>query len=140
MAASDELRKVQLDYVRMGTVLVAQMLRDLADVGDEVIRAADADAPASKIHGSLSAKANVTKSGISVAMRISYAKSKGAGPAFEQIQGAATFRHPLFGNREHWYTQAADPFLRPALESRTAIAERRMTEVIEKAARASGWH
>lgn len=140
MSAADDLRRVQLDYQRMGTVLVAQMLHELAQIGEEVARDADADAPASKIHGSISATPRVRGSGITVDLRISHAKSKGAGPAFEQIGGASTFRHPLFGNRNYWYPQAADPFLRPALESKRAVAENRMAEVIEKAARASGWH
>lgn len=139
MAGSDELRKVQLDYVRMSTAVVAQMLHELGEVGEKVVRKADADAPASKIHGSLSSRAVVGKNGVSVQMRISGARSKGAGPAFESISGRVTFRHPLFGDRGWWYPQAAQPFLAPALESHRAIAENRMTEVIEKTARQSGW-
>lgn len=139
MDASGELRKLQLDYIKMGTVVVAQMLHELGDVGEKVVREADADAPASKIHGSLSSKANVSKSGVNIQMRLSGAKSKGAGPAFESISGKATFRHPLFGNRNHWYPQPADPFLRPALQRNTAAAEQAMAEVIDKAASQSGW-
>lgn len=139
MAGSDELRRLQLDYLRMGTALTAQMLHKLGEVGEKVVREADADAPASKIHGSLSSKAKVSKNGINIQMRISGAKSKGAGPAFESISGKPTFRHPLFGDRQHWYTQAADPFLRPALDRNASEAERQMAEVIDDAASQSGW-
>lgn len=139
MAASDDLRRVQLDYIKMGTVLAAQTLHALAEVGQQVVREADANAPASKIHGSLSSTANITGRGVTVAMRISGAKSKGAGPAFESISGKPTFRHPLFGDRDHWYTQAARPFLKPALDRKARDAERQIADVVEKAARASGW-
>lgn len=139
MAASDELRKVQLDYLKMGAVLTAHMLHQLGDVGEKVVREADADAPASKIHGSLSSRASVSKNGITIQMRISGAKSKGAGPAFESISGKPTFRHPLFDNRNYWYTQPADPFLKPALDRNAAEAEKRLGEVIEDAASQSGW-
>lgn len=34
-----------------------------------------------------------------------------------------TFRHPLFGNRNHWVNQPAHPFLHPALESKRGEIE-----------------
>ena len=139
MAGSDELRRLQLDYIKMGTVAVAQMLHEFSEVGEKVIREADADAPASKIHGSLSSRGNITKAGATVRMRISGAQSKGAGPAFESISGKQTFRHPLFGKRTHWYPQPADPFLRPALQRNVGEAEKKLTEIIDEAASRSGW-
>lgn len=139
MDASDELRKVQLDYIRMGTAMTAQLLRDIAEVGQDVARQADANAPASKIHGSVSSRAMMRGSAGSAEMKISGAKSQGAGPAFESISGKPTFRHPLYGNRRWWYTQPAQPFLRPAFEKGVEDAENRIGDAIEKAARASGW-
>lgn len=139
MDASDELRRVQLDYIAMGTAMTAQLLHEIADAAQDVAREADSNAPASKIHGSVSSKASMRGSGAVAEMRISGARSQGAGPAFEQIGGSATFRHPLFGNKRHWYTQAAQPFLRPAFEKGVQVAEGRIADAIEKAARASGW-
>jgi hypothetical protein len=38
------------------------------------------------------------------------------GRSWEYQTYSPTFRHPLFGNRRHWYDQRARPFIRPAIE------------------------
>lgn len=35
----------------------------------------------------------------------------------------ATWRHPLFGNRSHWYTQRGRKFLQPAAEAKAPYME-----------------
>jgi len=54
---------------------------------------------------------------------------------------AAEFRarHPLFGNREHWYGPPGDRFLLPALVSSMDAAMRRYAQKIDKMAHAAGW-
>nr|MDT0660865.1 hypothetical protein [Micromonospora sp. DSM 115978] len=63
---------------------------------------------------------------------------------FEGIGGrrsgsAATFRHPLFGNAQRWYTQATRPFLHPAAQAKAAVTRRLVVRVVDDAARAHGF-
>lgn len=57
---------------------------------------------------------------------------------FEGISGP-TFRHPVFGNRQVWVTQAARPFLKPAVESKRDEFMEAAGDAVEGAARATGW-
>ena len=41
----------------------------------------------------------------------------GGTAALEHHGDPGTFRHPVFGNRANWVSQAAHPFLHPALEA-----------------------
>jgi hypothetical protein len=50
-----------------------------------------------------------------------------------------TFRHPLFGDREHWYTQAARPFDWPAVQANREAVGRAVAEVVDDAARRHGF-
>jgi hypothetical protein len=54
---------------------------------------------------------------------------------------AAEFRarHPLFGNREHWYGPPGQRFLLPAIETSMDAAMRRYAQKIDKLARAAGF-
>jgi len=42
-------------------------------------------------------------------------------------------RHPLFGNREHWYTNNTPAFLAPALEANAKVVAVRMGETLTRA-------
>jgi hypothetical protein len=48
-------------------------------------------------------------------------------------------RHPLFGNRDHWYGPPGEPFLRPAAFAKADAAIRRYAHKIDRMARAAGW-
>lgn len=50
---------------------------------------------------------------------------------------ASTFRHPLYGDRNRWYTQATRPYLQPA--ARRAEVRKAVTDVVEAAARRHGF-
>ena len=47
------------------------------------------------------------------------------------VQGK--FRHPLFGDREHWYDQTARPFLAPALEAHRDKAAIEILDAVHEA-------
>ena len=51
---------------------------------------------------------------------------RSAAMAFEHGRGSSgTFRHPLFGDKRHWYPQTARPYMTPARDSHAeAFAER----------------
>ncbi len=56
----------------------------------------------------------VTASGAKVTVKAGGAKAPHAAP-FENKGERGSFRHPVFGNREVWVSQKAQPFLGPSL-------------------------
>lgn len=48
-------------------------------------------------------------------------------------------RHPLFGDREHWYGPPGEPFLAPAADASADAAMRRYAKKIDGWARKAGY-
>lgn len=48
-------------------------------------------------------------------------------------------RHPLFGNRKHWYGPPGAPFLAPAAEQRAGAAMDKFAQVIDRKAMEAGF-
>lgn len=53
-----------------------------------------------------------------------------AGPLYEARK---SWRHPLFGDREHWYAQQGRPFVDPEVKARAAFIEQEAIKAIEAA-------
>lgn len=51
---------------------------------------------------------------------------------------SSSFRHPLFGNRNFWYTQQTRPFLAPAVEANRKGGIEAMVAAIQEAKRETG--
>lgn len=62
--------------------------------------------------------------------------SSDVGPAYP---GETRARHPLFGNRRHWYGPPGKPFLVPAADLKADAAMRRYADKVDKMARAAGF-
>ncbi len=56
----------------------------------------------------------------------------------EGITGVDKFRHPLFGDTEHWYDQPTRPFLAKAVEDKGDAAIREIQDGLEAALRSVG--
>ena len=63
------------------------------------------------------------------------AKRAPHGPLYEDVRHRGSFRHPLFGNRRHWYSQRTRPFLQPAVEAKRGFIRREAEAAIEEAKR-----
>jgi len=50
-----------------------------------------------------------------------------------------TFRHPLFGNRKRWVSQAARPFLYPGARPHFEQVDRDIAAVVDEVARKAGF-
>jgi hypothetical protein len=50
-----------------------------------------------------------------------------------------TFRHPLFGNRKHWYTQVARPFLVKGARPYFEKIDAELSATVDEAARKAGF-
>lgn len=62
--------------------------------------------------------------------------SSSVGPAYPaEVQA----RHPLFGNRKHWYGPPGPPFLGPALDARSGEAMAKYAKKIDRMLRQAGW-
>jgi hypothetical protein len=59
-----------------------------------------------------------------------------AGPAYPAETRA---RHPLFGNRKHWYGPPGAPFLGPAADQRAGAAMARYAQKIDRMCRKAGF-
>jgi len=59
-----------------------------------------------------------------------------AGPAYP---GETRARHPLFGNKHHWYGPPGEPFLAPAAEQRAGAAMDKFALVIDRKAMEAGF-
>lgn len=59
--------------------------------------------------------------------------------AFNNFDREGTFRHPLFGNRERWYSQVARPFLVKGARPHFEKVDARIIEAVDAAARKAGF-
>jgi len=88
----------------------------------------------SRIPGSI----RVLGSNQKVVVRAGGAKAPHAAP-YENHGFPGTFRHPLFGDRDHWYPQAARPFLTPALANKSDELNRTVLANLDAAFHAAGF-
>ena len=58
------------------------------------------------------------------------------GPAYP---GETRARHPLFGDRSHWYGPPGEPFLGPAADASAGAAMARYAQKIDKMVREAGF-
>lgn len=53
--------------------------------------------------------------------------------------GETRHRHPLFGNRRHWYGPPGEPFLGPAVDERAGAAMAKYAQVVDDMCRERGF-
>lgn len=58
---------------------------------------------------------------------------------FEHGGRSGKFRHPRWGDREHWYSQTARPFLYPALLAKGDEAAEQIADVVDRVTREAGF-
>jgi hypothetical protein len=68
-------------------------------------------------------------------LRGPYVKYRGSAPTIGRLaENRGTWRHPLFGDRRHWYVQSAPAFLVPAVRAADSMIEAEMIAAVEEAA------
>nr|BFF17134.1 hypothetical protein GCM10025730_06550 [Promicromonospora thailandica] len=98
--------------------------------GQEMFSDARGDASwSSRIPGSLSLRVSLGGSRPGIAIRASL-KSAPHARVYEGLLGD-TFRHPLFGDRDHWYVERARPYLLPAVERQTEEIVAELTRIVD---------
>lgn len=69
-----------------------------------------------------------------VTVRGPYIRYRGEAPQIGRLNELRTeWRHPLFGNRQHWYAQRGRRFLQPAAEGKWNTVMREAGEAIKQA-------
>lgn len=135
---------------------VRKLINDLRKIGDGVGRnlgkefkkAAGPVADQARSNASWSTRIpGAISVGVSSSRRFPGAQIKVAkGPApharlyeFGSGRRSASFRHPVYGNREVWVEQATRPFIRPAIRAKGEGFIKACDAAVDQAARANGF-
>lgn len=123
--ADSELAVTVRKGLRASGEIVAERARDIASEHSTSIP------PTIKVRTAGAAVAVVAGGGdVAIAELFELGNARGAKSV---MAGAATFRHPVFGNGDRWVTQATHPFLAPALEESLPEVETAVTEALDVA-------
>jgi cation diffusion facilitator CzcD-associated flavoprotein CzcO len=79
---------------------------------------------------------SIAKRGVDI--KVSRKKAPHARP-YEGITRSGKFRHPVFGNRDRWVSQATRPFLDPAVRQHRDKVRRALVDLVDDAARRHGF-
>lgn len=137
---ADDFRNFQRTLKQLDQTVSRELNRELRRVlNATIVPAARANASwSSRIPGAIKPTVGTTKIGARVA-----SKQAPHGRAFEGLakglRSRSSFRHPVFGNRNVWVSQATRPFLAPAFDTHAAAATKAAEQAIDSAARAAGF-
>lgn len=124
---------------KMPAELRLELRPKLRKGGDIVAAEAKANAGAwsSRIPGAISVSSNLSASRGGVVVRVSSKRAPHARPYEGLAKGGTrdSFRAPLFGDREHWYSHATRPFLMPALRAKRDAVKDVIREAVRTATR-----
>lgn len=128
--------RLQRDMRRMAPETKKQLNKELKDLlRQDIVPSAKGHASwSSRIPGAIKPQVTVKKVGLRVR-----AKNAPHARPYEGISQGATFRHPVFGNRNVWVTQAARPFLDPAVEEHKEEFMEAAGTAVDEAADKTGW-
>ncbi|MFI2663736.1 hypothetical protein [Micromonospora carbonacea] len=134
--------EVRIDLREIPKTLRKELRPALKKTGDQVAQAARARASWSRrIPGAIRVKVLYgRRSGVIITVNRKKAPHARAYEGIAARMGnASSFRHPLFGDRNHWYTQRTRPFLHPAAQARRAQVQADIVKVVAAAASRRGF-
>lgn len=112
--------------------------RALRDSGNVLAERARANASWSgRIPGAIVVRASFRVNREAVEVRVARGRAPHGRP-YEGIRRNSSFRHPVFGNRSVWVSQATRPFLRPAAEQVGPQAAQEAREAVVQVLRDAG--
>lgn len=138
---SEAIGQLASDLYKMGIAGRRNLQGRMAALAGPLL--ADAQSRASwshRIPGAMSVKGttDTTRGRVGVQLRVSVAAAPHA-RAYEGLTGGNSFRHPLYGNREHWFTQRARPYAMPAVLAKGDAVGKALLDAFEAAAREAGF-
>lgn len=91
-----------------------------------------------RIPGAISVTAGFGASISGVTFRVNAGRAPHARP-IEHDGAAGTFRHPVYGNRENWVSQAARPFFYRAVQEKADEVVNSLADVVTEVAQRHGF-
>lgn len=134
-----EIQKLVADLRNVPKELRSQLRPAVQKAAREVLTEARSRASwSSRIPGAMRIAVRFTgrMAGASVVVRA--ARAPHARP-YEHLGDPGRFRHPVFGDRDAWVTQAARPFLFPAARATRDRVAAEIDQAVEQALRRTGW-
>ena len=126
-------RQTQLRLKTVNPLAAKQLRMTEKALAEPIAAAARARASWSK---SIPPAIKATATGTFAGIRVSAKRSR---LAVIEERAKGSFRHPLFGNREHWYSQTARPSVKPVVHAARPAAEAAMRVAVREAAREAGF-
>ncbi|AQZ67637.1 unnamed protein product [[Actinomadura] parvosata subsp. kistnae] len=136
---TEAIRVLQKDLGSIEPDLRKKLRPALKTAAEPIV--ADAKVRASwsaRIPRAISLSIRFSKRDPGVSMRVRRAVAPHGRP-YEGIRGNATFRHPVFGNRDRWVTQQTRSYLAPAAESGMDGALAATVAAVDETAREHGF-
>lgn len=135
-----EMAQLARDLHRMGAAGRRRLRGAAVRVGQGALSDAKSRAGSwsTRIPAAISLRADIRDDRIGVQLRASAAAAPHARP-YEGLGQGGRFRHPVFGHRDRWVTQATRPFLWPAARGRAADMSEALGAAYEDAAREAGF-
>lgn len=130
-----ELRKLIVDLSAIPEDMREELAHDIRDgaelILDEMHRRASWSTR-------IPAATTMRASGTGAELSTSAARAPHARP-YEGLSGDP-FRHPVYGNRDNWVSQAARPFFFAAVEAKAGEVDERVGRGIDRVAARHGFH
>lgn len=134
---SRALMKLFAELKAMEGSLQVELRRGIREAAAPMVAAVKANASwSSRIPGAVKAKPAFTARRAGVTIQVNAGAAPEARP-LENLGKGGMFRHPVYGNRQNWASQAARPFFFSALE-RSTEAEIAMHAVMARVAAKAG--
>lgn len=123
------LRELRADLKRVDATLPRELNKQLKRSAEPVRALAAARAPHRSGALARSIKIRTSGSKLFLSSKLPYAKTVHFGG-----------RHPLFGNKDHWFSNPRRPFLQEAINARADSVERDLADTVEDLMRSAGFH
>lgn len=131
------MRITSQDIAKVPVELRRRLGPQIKAAGQSTLAAARANASwSSRIPGALSLKVSFAQNRAGVTIVADTSRAPHA-RAFEGIVSDA-WSHPLFGDRDFWYRQAARPYLRPAAQATGGVVVEQIIAAVDQALDAAG--
>lgn len=138
-SGSLELSQLARDLHRMPAATKRRMRKTFSDAAQPMLSDAKQRASwSSRIPGAISVQVTSTDVRLGVVLRISAAAAPHARP-YEGMGTGGSFRHPVYGNRENWVSQATRPYAWPAVKAASDKVIPAIGDAYEDAARECGF-
>lgn len=142
---SEVISRLASDLYKMGRAGRRNLQTRMATLAGPVLADAQSRASwSSRIPGAISVRAvtDTTRGRVGVQLRVSVAAAPHA-RAYEGLANSRSradfFRHPLFGDRDHWYSQKTRPYALPAVQAKGDDVGKALLDAFEAAAREAGF-